>query len=242
MKLAIRVMSSALIALQVGCSTVEKPIIHPVPLAVFEMDKKSCVGNCEVIFTNKSKDAETFVWDFGDNATSTEKDTKHTFRSPGEYKVVLKATGKGGTVETSQLMVVEKPISKAVISLITVVSVAQQRTNGAEWDNNSEPDLFITVTEKGANTEVYRQPSALAYLNTLRQMYPINHRLAIPISLDVAKEYTMNVFDDDGNTRELMGSVDFKFSDYATTTPAYPTAITKINGTTTISLGLTWER
>ena len=242
MKFAIRVMSSALIALQISCSTTEKPTINPVPLAVFEMNKQSCVGSCEVTFTNKSKDAETFVWDFGDNTTSTEKDTKHTFRSPGEYKVVLKATGKGGTVETSQLMVVEKPISKAIINLITIARVAQQKPNGADWDNNSEPDLFITVTEKGSNTELYKQPSALMYLNILVQMYPINHRLATPISLDIAKEYTINVFDDDGNARELMGSVDFKFSDYATTTPAYPTAITKVNGTTTVSLGLTWER
>lgn len=242
MKPTIRLISSALILLQIGCSTVEKPTIYPVPLAVFEMDKKYCVSSCEVNFTNKSLDAETFVWDFGDNKTSTDKSPKHTFTAPGEYTVVLKATGKGGTVQTSQLMVVDKPISKAIVSLITVTQVAQQRPNGTEWDNNSEPDLFLTITEKGTTTEVYRQPSPLTYLNTLRQMYPINHRLATPISLDIAKEYTVNVFDDDGNARELMGSVDFKLSDYATTTPAFPTSFTKVNGTTTVSLGATWEK
>ncbi len=48
-------------------------------------------------FSNKSEDAESYTWDFGDGTTSTEKEPKKTYTSPGTYTVKLKAVGKGGT-------------------------------------------------------------------------------------------------------------------------------------------------
>jgi PKD repeat protein len=48
-------------------------------------------------FNNKSEDAESYTWDFGDGTTSTEKEPKKTYTSPGTYTVKLKAVGKGGT-------------------------------------------------------------------------------------------------------------------------------------------------
>lgn len=43
----------------------------------------------EVNFTNTSINSNTFVWDFGDESGSIEKNTVHTYNSPGIYTVTL---------------------------------------------------------------------------------------------------------------------------------------------------------
>lgn len=50
--------------------------------------------NCiplNVTFTNKSKGAKSYKWDFGDGATSEEENPKHIYTKPGIYKVTLDA-------------------------------------------------------------------------------------------------------------------------------------------------------
>lgn len=54
------------------------------------------VNDLTVTFTNLSKDAETYAWDFGDGATSTEKDPVHTYADFGDYTVKLVAKNSAG--------------------------------------------------------------------------------------------------------------------------------------------------
>lgn len=48
-------------------------------------------------FTNTSKDATYYSWDFGDGTTSSEKNPIHKYSGKGVYKVVLTAKGNGKT-------------------------------------------------------------------------------------------------------------------------------------------------
>jgi outer membrane protein assembly factor BamB len=59
-----------------------------------------------VTFTNNSKNADTYAWDFGDGTTSTEAAPKKTYTKNGTYTVKLTATGKGGAVSASKSVVV----------------------------------------------------------------------------------------------------------------------------------------
>ena len=43
-------------------------------------------------FTNESEDATSFLWDFGDNQTSTEENPLHYYANPGNYTVKLNAS------------------------------------------------------------------------------------------------------------------------------------------------------
>lgn len=45
-----------------------------------------------VHFTNTSKDAHSYKWDFGDGETSTEKSPTHKYNGKGVYKVTLSAS------------------------------------------------------------------------------------------------------------------------------------------------------
>lgn len=48
--------------------------------------------NTEVIFTNTSVSGETFFWEFGDGATSTELEPVHAYSTPGIFTVTLTVT------------------------------------------------------------------------------------------------------------------------------------------------------
>jgi D-alanyl-D-alanine carboxypeptidase len=75
------------------------PIVNsPTPTASFTVSSNE---DGVTIFTNTSKDADTFEWDFGDTkGKSTDKNPTYQFAKSGKYKVVLKATGKGGTANS----------------------------------------------------------------------------------------------------------------------------------------------
>jgi PKD repeat protein len=98
-KLVPYIFISALVLFNISCT--KKEASTPVPVAGFLYSSTPTVGS-PVIFTNKSTDATTYLWDFGDpasgvNNTSTETNPQHTFSEEKDYIVYLTATGPGGT-------------------------------------------------------------------------------------------------------------------------------------------------
>ncbi|MFA6126807.1 MAG: PKD domain-containing protein [Bacteroidales bacterium] len=67
------------------------------PVADFTMDREIFKMDEVITFTNQSKSAKEFVWDFGDSKTSVEENPRHTYTSAGEFTITLTATGGGGT-------------------------------------------------------------------------------------------------------------------------------------------------
>jgi PKD repeat protein len=65
----------------------------PKPTASFTYE----ADGAEVTFTNTSKNATTYEWDFGDGETSTEAAPVHQYEAFGKYTVTLEATGPGGS-------------------------------------------------------------------------------------------------------------------------------------------------
>jgi gliding motility-associated-like protein len=76
-------------------------------------DSIICSGG-EIIFTNKSKSADTFEWDFGDKSTSEEKNPTHVFKNEGQYKVQLIARDSKNCVlpDTTYIDITVKIASK----------------------------------------------------------------------------------------------------------------------------------
>jgi PKD repeat protein len=86
-----------LLILFFSCS--EKKIVEPdevepvLPVAsfTFALGEKGSVK-----FTNTSKEANSYAWDFGDGKTATEEHPEHTFTTNGAYTVTLTAENKDG--------------------------------------------------------------------------------------------------------------------------------------------------
>jgi PKD repeat protein len=64
-----------------------------------------------VDFTNESKNAESFLWNFGDGGNSTDVNPSYVFDESGDYTVILRMTGKNGVIYTQQenIRIFEKP-------------------------------------------------------------------------------------------------------------------------------------
>ncbi|GAB3643723.1 hypothetical protein GCM10027423_43600 [Spirosoma arcticum] len=74
----------------------------PPPVADFTFTGGECTIPCEVAFTNKSTNADTYQWDFGDGGSSTEASPRHQYTKGGTFQVVLTATGNGKTATKTQ--------------------------------------------------------------------------------------------------------------------------------------------
>jgi PKD repeat protein len=61
-----------------------------------------------VTFTNLSKLSGTYLWDFGDGATSTEENPVHTYPHKGKYVTTLYVTGGGTLAEASTVLLLDK--------------------------------------------------------------------------------------------------------------------------------------
>ncbi|WP_321423207.1 NosD domain-containing protein [uncultured Methanobacterium sp.] len=73
------------------------------PVANFTATPTSGVEPVDVQFTdNSSNNPTSWAWDFGDGATSTEKNPNHTYTTPGTYTVTLTATNSAGNNTLTQ--------------------------------------------------------------------------------------------------------------------------------------------
>lgn len=79
------------------------------PIAGFTMPTQKVTAPADVTFTNTSKNAESYEWDFGDGKTSTEAAPTHSYNHSGNYTVVLKAKKGNKTITSKQMIQVTAP-------------------------------------------------------------------------------------------------------------------------------------
>lgn len=87
-------------------------VIGPeLPVAAFSASPTSGLAPLTVTFTNRSTDATSYVWDFGDGdgSTSSAATVEHTYEQADSYKVTLSATGPGGTAAATETIAVVNP-------------------------------------------------------------------------------------------------------------------------------------
>ena len=68
-----------------------------IPTAEFDADTTSGSATLSVQFTDLSQNANGWNWDFGDGATSTDRNPVHTYSSAGTYTVTLTVSNEGRT-------------------------------------------------------------------------------------------------------------------------------------------------
>ena len=67
--------------------------------------------NLTVKLSNRSKNAKSITWDFGDNSpVSDEAEPTHTYADPGEYTIVLTVVSSTGAESTQSKAVTVKPV------------------------------------------------------------------------------------------------------------------------------------
>ena len=112
------------------------------PYADFTASKKAVAVGELVYFTNRSMDAKSYEWDFGDGYASANYNVSHSWEAPGVYNVSLSAFGRNGhtDVYTMEIQVFGPVADFSVTSTTVKVGETVNFTNlstGAQlydWD------------------------------------------------------------------------------------------------------------
>ncbi|MEO6818157.1 MAG: PKD domain-containing protein [Ginsengibacter sp.] len=75
--------------------------VNPKPSASFSFSPLEPIENTFTQYDNKSFNADTYTWDFGDGEKSTDKNPRHIFPATGTYNVCLSAMNSFGCADTT---------------------------------------------------------------------------------------------------------------------------------------------
>jgi len=98
-----------------GCiDSISRPVfVMEAPKIDFTADTtQSCKNPFTVQFTNLTSGSNTYMWDFGDGANSTDVNPVHTYTDSGSYSVMLIVASNNGCLDTivkSQYIQIGKP-------------------------------------------------------------------------------------------------------------------------------------
>ena len=87
--------------------------ILPSPIAGYKSDKISGCEDLLVTFTNESEYGDRFIWNFGNNNTSVNRDTSYLYSTHGLYNVSLIAINDNGCPNDTSVTIINvyaKPI------------------------------------------------------------------------------------------------------------------------------------
>ncbi len=98
-----------------GCITYDDVSVEyrVVPDAAFVVDTTQGCYPLTIEFTNYSDGGSTFLWEFGDGYSSTDRNPIHTFEDPGVYNVTLTAPGPDGVngIYSKDITVYDHPVA-----------------------------------------------------------------------------------------------------------------------------------
>jgi PKD repeat protein len=88
-----------------GFVTCRKDELNTKPSACFEFspDTTLIIGDT-ITFSNCSENATTYIWDFGDDYSSIDKEPKHSYDNIGNYKVILSVSNDNSTDTLSKII------------------------------------------------------------------------------------------------------------------------------------------
>ena len=228
-----------------GCSKDNTPS-KPVPTADFSYSGANLPAPALVTFTSTTSNATNYLWDFGDNSTSTLSNPQHAYTSGGVYTVKLTVIGEGGTTSSTKTVNVAAALTKVKITKITVTAMPFLRPDGiSNWESgqifeSGGPDVFIQIQKTGG---VLALGPSSTLSNVTPSVLPLNWDLSTaPYDItDLSVSRFVYLYDSDGVlSPETIGYVGFLFSTYTSGTNPYPSTITQTQNGITITLNLLW--
>ena len=204
------------------------------PTVDFTYSGANTFAPASVTFTSNVTGGNTYHWDFGDNATSTDANPTHTYTDGGVYTVTLKVTGEGGTTQTQKTINIDDKPTQAIITRITLNNmISVNPTTGQPWDDDGTgPDLFVRIAD--ANSNIYLTSNII---NNVTQL-PINWSGSQSLPIDRA--LLLGIVDYDGQSNELIGYQTFDLRDYMTVQNHYPSSIHLTNQNIDFTLEISW--
>lgn len=122
-------MNSAQTVITVDAPIVEQPTVIPPPVAAFTTSVLSGEAPLSVQFANQSSgDIAGYTWNFGDGGISTEINPVYTFATPGQYTIILTATGLGGS-SSAEVVIAVNSLATPIPTLTPTPPIAAFTSN-----------------------------------------------------------------------------------------------------------------
>jgi len=128
-----------------------------IPAADFEVNISSGYAPLTVQFTDLSKNASSWQWDFGDGENSTERNPVHVYDSVGTYRVkfTVRNGGESSTKTMKNYIVSELPLEyrdKKILFLVLGSDQTRKVCNAVEAMNLSNVDVYGSYRENTVET------------------------------------------------------------------------------------------
>ncbi|MDO5838816.1 MAG: PKD domain-containing protein [Methanosarcina mazei] len=141
------------------------------PAANFSSNLTAGYAPLSVQFTDFSRNAEGWKWDFGDGSSSAHQNQVYTYSRAGNYNVTLKVNNKNGTdSKLATIIVLAQPVfSASQVSGKTPLSVSftdQSTGSPAEWNWTFGDGTYST--EKNP-VHIYKKPGRYPVTLTLNE-------------------------------------------------------------------------
>lgn len=120
MKKTNRILLIFALATAINYTSCKKDSEKPAPFVFYSVS----VDGATVTFTNESKGASTYQWDFGDGTSSTDESPTHTYPGKGKYVPTLYATSTSGV----------KAEASTVLHIAKTSSIKLDDHSLADWD------------------------------------------------------------------------------------------------------------
>lgn len=111
------------------------------PIAQFAVYPQALDIPGDILYTNnRSIDADTYYWDFGDGTTSIEFEPQHKYTAEGEYEIFLVATNDNGCQDTARL---SSPVKAVVSGQLLIPNAFKPNATGPNSGDKDSNEVFI---------------------------------------------------------------------------------------------------
>lgn len=228
----------------VSCSK-DVAITTPAPTVDFSYSGANLPAPATVSFTSTTTNASSYLWDFGDNGTSTLSNPQHLYVTGGVYTVKLIATGSGGSTSTTKTVNIAPALTKVKITKVTIVNISFTKPGGTSgWDvDGTGPDVFFQIQDQNS-TVLFDVTSSNKMSDVTPSLLPFYWSMPNPFAIiDLTQSRYIELWDYDfGTANQDMGYVGFTMSNYTSGSSAYPSTVTETDTTygIIVKLDLIW--
>lgn len=245
--------SLSLFSVLLVCSCAkEEPPAEPTASFGFSALNSDLRAPSEITFTPYDEmEGATFIWDFGDGSTTTEKTPKKVFTTGGLKSIKLTVLFNGKSVSDSKTLTVDPPYTKLAITKSTILTAATAFSDGTGWDlgtnatnwwTSGGPDVYLIGRYENVNSDAYytaiKQNVAASALVNGSTFWDHSSGFTISTNVQAAGKLFIQLRDADENANlysssyESMGTVVLNPTDYININNKYPSSIElKGNGT-----------
>jgi len=177
----------------IGCSDEDNPTNSlPEPFASFTYNG-TMFSPAAITFVNRSRNADQYVWDFGDGRTSTTENPTHTFAKMGVYQVKLTCsdTQTGKSSNTFQFLSIDP--GKAFLDSLILEDFPFVSASGSSWDIGSGPEVYWDIEDPDYN---HLYTSTIKY-DVTRNALPLRWIITSHVSIPLNGEIGFWFYDED---------------------------------------------